>query len=317
MNTYLSFNYPTEEQYRSISKYTNNFYEPTDVYICRIQILDNNLDRDFTKVSSNALEELGKKLVGKRIKVKEYFVDQKRPTEYTMTILNFCVSTFLDQKTKDGEHLKKLYVDAYVPVKNISSVMMKQIEDKVQGASICSFSFGSYVIKECAYFSEKYKVLTSISDAYEVELEFPCREERKKWLVHQTVADTLQENGYNKQTGEALKEISECTLKTTEHIGKMITSASSSKDISALTVPIAMEFQPIRVENTDKTYVQLSRSEVKNLIDFFDMNMQMNLQLDDMWDGNMAYLCEMCGIYNKLVSAKECLEKRKSTEKVK
>lgn len=96
--------------------------------------------------------------------------------------------------------------------------------------------------------------------------------------------------------------------KVTDNIKKIANGSTSSKDISTLNVPVTMQILPMTDSKQKRSWISLNRSEIKNLINFFDCNMQMHLQLDDVWDGNMAYLCEMAGIYEKLLKAQEGLE---------
>ena len=339
MKTYLSFNYPNKEQLMAIDKYHSGA-KPYDYYICRLQVLDNQVDADFCKVSPAALEELGKHLVGKTIKIKEYFPDEYKPTEYEMRVVNFCVSTFLDQKTNDYENLTKLYVDAFIPVGNISSNMYKQIEDKIQGSSFISFSFNREKSVKSNHFKQNIKLITGVSDAYEVVLEYPSREERNKWKTDKAVnnmSEILNDNSMKNNSvkneepkqvkekdcngcmGASFGDCADCTGKNltqvardmqnfADNVKKLANGSTSSKDISALNVPVTMQILPMTDSKQKRSWISLNRSEIKNLIDFFDCNMQMHLQLDDVWDGNMAYLCEMSGIYNKLLKAKEGLE---------
>ena len=327
MKTYLSFNYPTNEQLEFINKQSKSAYRQNELYLCRIQILDNSVNNDYCKVSSNALEELGKCLIGKKIKIKEYFQNQEKPTQYEMRIVNHCISRHFDKMTNDNEPLIQLYVDAYVPILNISANMSKQIEDKIQGESLCCFSFNSHHTIASPRFVENIEVITGIADAYEVSLEYPCKEERKKWLASPSEnmlnESSVKTNSVKKDcsgcmgaafgdcaecaghTGSSLDDTSEAMSNLADNIKKM----ANANEPQGVKVPIFTEIQPLVISNKGYTSIQLSKSEIKNLIDFFDYNMKMNLQLDDMWDGNMAYLCEMCDIYKKLVRAKEYLAK--------
>ena len=48
--------------------------------------------------------------------------------------------------------------------------------------------------------------------------------------------------------------------------------------------------------------IELTDSEITNLIAFFEYEFIPSIKGDDELD-NMGYLCEMCGIYNKLKRA--------------
>ena len=326
MKTNLFLRIPTDEDMELIKKYTNVKYNNKDLYICRIKVADNDIGRDFDKFSLALLQQMTERIKGTTVAVRQYDGVHPQPYQFSMKIIDAFVSCVAGRYTIDDEPLTEVYADAYASRKNFDERLMKQIEDRLRGEVSMSFSFGHS--REIYYKENVVKLCTNLTDIYEVQVEYPCKDDRNynENILKENSLKTNSVKDCSSCMGAAFGDCAECdertstTSSTTSTILNESMSEDASepsfnanqiktKEIAKLVVPVSAVLEPITViRGSDTALLRLTKAEINDIIDFIECNFKNDL-LDSEWDGNINYPACIIGLYQKFKKAKDYIEK--------
>lgn len=172
-------NTPTPQELELINTYTRNPLKAEDVYCFNLTLCDNEIDRDFERFSTEALEKLS-----------ELFVGKTGISDHNMSSCNQTAriySTRLEEdstkKTSAGETYVALKAKAYMLRNSDTEALISQIEGGIKkevsvGCSMksitCSICSKDMKAHECKHIKGKYYgkklchgILSGANDAYE------------------------------------------------------------------------------------------------------------------------------------------------------
>ena len=162
-----------------INQYTTRSFDKDELYVFRLVLCDNDIDRDNEAFSAEALEEMGRLFVGKT-----GIADHNPSAENQSARIFRCQTQKIEgRKTAYGEDYIRLTAKAYIPMNSNTEKLIQLIESGIKKEVsvgcraeniVCSIC-GSDVRKEgCSHIKGReydgkicYHILSGISDAYE------------------------------------------------------------------------------------------------------------------------------------------------------
>ena len=162
-----------------INQYTTRSFDKNELYVFRLVLCDNDIDRDNEAFSVEALENMGRLFVGKT------GIADHNPSAKNQSARIFSCQTqrIEGRKTAYGEDYVRLTAKAYIPVNDNTEKLIQLIESGIKkeisvgcraDSVVCSIC-GKEVRKDgCSHIKGKeydgkicYHILSDISDAYE------------------------------------------------------------------------------------------------------------------------------------------------------
>ncbi len=176
LNLEISSGVPDDEALKLISQYTKNSPEKESIYVFKVKLCDNEVDRDFEAFSLDALKALEALMRGKT-----GICDHNPTATNQLSRLYDCKLITEERKTQTGENYTYLLGFAYMPINDATKNFIASIEAGIhketsigcavkqricsicgKDARICSHRKGEhYEGKLC------YTLLDGVSDAYE------------------------------------------------------------------------------------------------------------------------------------------------------
>ena len=133
----------TDDELVKINKYTLTPLTADDVYVFKVAICDNDLDRQFERFSDDALEKMAELFIGKPL-----IKDHERKADHQIgRIYDTEVLVSETEKTTEGEALMQLVAHCYVLVIDGNKDLIAEIKGGIKkevsvglriGKSICS-----------------------------------------------------------------------------------------------------------------------------------------------------------------------------------
>lgn len=162
-----------------INQYTTRSFDKDELYVFKLVLCDNDIDRDNEAFSVEALEDMGKLFVGRT-----GIADHNPSAENQSARIFSCQTQKIEEKkTAYGEDYVRLTAKAYIPINSNTEKLIQLIESGIKkevsvgcraDSVVCSIC-GKDVRKEsCSHIKGReydgkicYHILSGISDAYE------------------------------------------------------------------------------------------------------------------------------------------------------
>lgn len=172
----LAAGVPDEEALSLISQYTKSKPEKENIYVFKVKLCDNEVDRDFEAFSANALKALETLMRGKT-----GIFDHNPKADNQVARIYDCKLITEDRKTKSGENYTYLAGFAYMPRTAATEDFISSIEAGIHKETSIGCCAKSRICSVCGKDSRIcghrkgeiydgklcYTVLDGITDAYE------------------------------------------------------------------------------------------------------------------------------------------------------
>ena len=173
--TVLKSRTPEPGEMKDINRYTRREYGPEEVYAFSLALCDNEIDRDFERFSTEALEKLRELFLGKTC----IFDHEQKSINQTARIYRTALRRDPERRTRAGEAYVQLTARAYLPrtpgnqevIELIDSGILKEVSVSCSvKRSVC----GLCGKEQCGHEKGKeypegvgHRVLCDPTDAYE------------------------------------------------------------------------------------------------------------------------------------------------------
>ena len=173
--TVLKSRTPEPGEMKDINRYTRREYGPEEVYAFSLALCDNEIDRDFERFSTEALEKLQELFLGKTC----IFDHEQKSANQTARIYRTALRRDPERRTRAGEAYVQLTARAYLPrtpgnqevIELIDSGILKEVSVSCSvKRSVC----GLCGKEQCGHEKGKeypegvgHRVLCDPTDAYE------------------------------------------------------------------------------------------------------------------------------------------------------
>lgn len=169
-----------------INQYTRTPLTADQVYTFKLQLCDNEIDRQYEQFTPNALKQLSALFVGKTV----IFNHSWNATDQVARIYSTKIETIAGQTTKDGQPYMRLTAMAYLLKRPVNEDVIASIDGGIlkEGSvafsnkkSICSVCGNDYYSGDCPHWRGKayaqngeekicHVILDDVTDAYEFSL---------------------------------------------------------------------------------------------------------------------------------------------------
>lgn len=228
-----------------INRFTCKELTLDDVYVFKVDLCNNDIDRDFECFSLNALNQLAKQFVGKT-GIKNHFASTENQTA---RIYETSVEKINGRKTATGNDFYVLRAKAYMVRTDDNKNLIKEIEAGIKkevsvscsaSKNTCSVCSQNKNEKRCQHINGKkyngklcYSVLDDITDAYEFSfVAVPAQKEAG-------VIKSFTQKGENENLNDILKQFDfsagEVTLsqKDAQEISAYISNMQENANLGA------------------------------------------------------------------------------------
>ncbi len=179
MSSKIEKSFLKDGELEKINRYAARELTAEDIFVFTATLCDNDIDRDYEKFSTQALEELAALFIGKTV-IADHSM---KSADQKARIFDTYVERQEGKKTADGEALYALKARAYLPVCDENQALIRDIETgiKKEGSVSCSMKKRTCSVcgqdkaqSRCEHQPSKtyngkrcYTILEEAQDAYE------------------------------------------------------------------------------------------------------------------------------------------------------
>lgn len=170
---------PQESDIEKINNFTRSEFTADSLYIFNVALCNNDVDRDYEKFSTEALKQLGEKILGKT-GISDHSM---KASDQKARIFDTWVEKIDGRKTADGEDFYQLKAKAYMVKNEENAALITDIEAGIKkevsiscsmGKSICSICGCDKRSGYCEHIGGReyngktaFSILSDVKDAYE------------------------------------------------------------------------------------------------------------------------------------------------------
>ena len=259
----------TDEELKAINRFTVKELKADEVYTFNVILCDNEIDRDFERFDTEALNKLAEMFIG----VTGIFDHNARSGNQTARIFDAKVERVAGKKTSFGEDYICVKAKAYMPRTEKNETLIAEIESGIKKevsvscavsgftCSICGsdMRYGgcshikgeSYDGKECCC------VLSDVTDAYEWSfVAIPAQVNAGVTKSYLKEFENMEDCLKAIKCGKAVKLNEEQTAKLSAYIEKLESEAKDGKIYREQLTKDAVKFAVIAVPSLDSESVE-------------------------------------------------------------
>ena len=170
---------PEKDDYEKIMQFTRKPFSEEELYVFRVMLCNNDIDRDNEKFSVSALNELASLFIGKT-GIKDHSMKSE---DQTARIFDTAVEQISGRKTADGEPFYALFAKAYMVISPETQALIRDIDAGIKKEVSVSCSMAECICSICGENKRKtrcthipgrdyegrrcFNILSGAQDAYE------------------------------------------------------------------------------------------------------------------------------------------------------
>ena len=135
----------TKEEFEKINDYARKPLTEDKVFVFRVALCDNDIDRDGEKFSSGALEKLAELFKGRT----GIFDHDPKSSKQTARIFDTWVETLPEKTTTDGEVYRRLMAKAYMVRTASNSDLISEIQSGIKKEVSITCTIGEKLCSVC------------------------------------------------------------------------------------------------------------------------------------------------------------------------